>query len=235
MYSSYNPIFIIIVVILILVILYLLFFKNQTEPFTEKNNKKFKVTFVIPWGKKGTDAIVNYPKPPLEAPHTGNLLLIQHDSKYHLFKLGEKASEGVANSAMFGENDTLISELDPSYKIQSHEVLKTPNKHTFKIIEHSPKNKYLSFITMIAPSPDWFTAASSIDLSALGKKLEVGKHTVVPLFVYNAGTDAGNEFKTFPKNPQEPKPISIITHGPLFPKKQKATPPIALLDIERVA
>ena len=71
---------------------------------------------------------------------------------------------------------------------------------------------HLSLITMIAPSPDWFTGASMIELC----DYETGmwKETIdYDAMAYDAGTDAGMTFIT-PDVMEDPaKPISMIACG----------------------
>ena len=76
-------------------------------------------------------------------------------------------------------------------------------------VEADADHSYLGLITMIAPSPDWFTGASAIELydAAAGK----WKDTIAyDARAYDAGTDSGATFTAAdaPENP--PKPVSVI-------------------------
>lgn len=186
---------------------------------------KYKITFMTDWGDPRLKNIIGYPEN--EPPHTGNFFLIQHDDKYNLFSVGDFASNGIAESSMFGTNGSLMKESD-NYSYQVADVLMTPGEKSF-IVKYDPDNPYFSFVTMIAPSADWFTGISSVDMRKLGNKVKI------PLYAYNAGTDYGNEFITFPKHPREDKtlPIFPITNGVLFPRGNGEKIPFGYLDIEK--
>jgi len=196
---------------------------------------KFTVTFKTYWGKHGTQNVINYPKPPKEEPpHTGNMFLAIHNSNYNPFTLGKNASKGVAESSMYGTNNTLIQEISNDKrnysKYYTAPVLKTPGEHTFNVIANH-KYPLMSFVTMIAPSPDWFTGVSSVNL------LDIKKSKTIPIYTYDAGTDYGTKFITFPKNPRgkNTQPISYLTNGEMFPNGLRSSiPPIGFIEIKRI-
>ena len=70
----------------------------------------------------------------------------------------------------------------------------------------------VTVVSMLAPSPDWFVGVSGLDLRA-------GDHwvqqLVVPLVVYDAGTDSGSNF-TSSNSPTFPRqPIAELTGFPV--------------------
>lgn len=168
------------------------------------------VEFKLLWGTKGTQDIINFSTKNGELPHTGNILLIIHDEKLKLFELNEFASKGIAQSAMFGVNDILINHIkDKGYKYETHPGINGGGSVKFKV-RYDNKNHFITLITMLAPSSNWFISSEPIDLLAT--------ETQYPLFAYNAGVDSGEDFKTFPKHPkQDIQPITLITSGQLFP------------------
>jgi hypothetical protein len=230
----------IVVLLIIIVVIYMIFFDNSYhyDHYERMSNSdsKFVIRFRTNWGNPATKNIINYPEPPKEeAPHTGNMFLIVHNKNYYPFKLGEYASKGVANSSMYGINDDLINEVKNQrnnyYQYYTANVLQTPGTYQFTVTANNDY-PYMSFVTMIAPSPDWFTAISSINL------LNIQKSKTIPIYAYDAGTDKGTKFITFPKHPlMNKKPISYLTSGEMFPNgiSTKNIPPFAYIDITRIS
>ena len=78
-------------------------------------------------------------------------------------------------------------------------------------IEVNSKYPLVSFISMIAPSPDWFIGVHDLDLcnTTTGEWVD---SIVRNLFPYDAGTDSGEEFESLNKisNPQQE--IHLLTN-----------------------
>ena len=71
---------------------------------------------------------------------------------------------------------------------------------------------HLGVATMIAPSPDWFTGASMIELCDY--KTGMWKEMVeYDAMAYDAGTDAGMTFTADDMPEDSAKPISMIACG----------------------
>lgn len=211
----------------------ILLWGSQGEHF-DGGDARFRVVFRTDWGAAGSAGIVGYPMPPLQGPHTGNMLLVTHNNGYEIFKVGDYASEGIVNSAEFGVNDNLLRELQDDnirgdiYKVYTGGVLNAPGSKEFEVVANK-RYPLLSFATMIAPSPDWFTAVSGVDLLSISDK------KTIPLYVYDAGSDSGNIFQTTPKHPRRNRnPITYKTSPPFFPIGIRKIPPIAFLDIIRL-
>jgi hypothetical protein len=76
-----------------------------------------------------------------------------------------------------------------------------------------PDCPLVTFVTMIAPSPDWFVGANSLNLNANGEWIE---QRVVELFPYDAGTDSGKTY-TSPNEPiSSPEAIHRIETEPFL-------------------
>jgi hypothetical protein len=171
------------------------------------------VTFKLLWGTKHTEDTANFSIKNDQLPHTGNILLVVHDDKFKLFELNKFASQGVAQSAMFGNNDLLIEQIKKlGYRYHTHSVINGGESASFNI-KFDKSNPYVSVIAMMAPSSNWFISSEPIDLR---------KHEKInPLLAYNAGVDWGDDWKTFPKQTKKDiSPISLITSGVLFPPRK---------------
>ena len=71
------------------------------------------------------------------------------------------------------------------------------------------KFPYVSVITMIAPSPDWFTGTSTYSLCDESSG-ELITSAWIEVFPYDSGTDSGSDFTSPNKNTQPPEPITAM-------------------------
>ena len=135
------------------------------------------------------------------------------------WKLGAMASPGVKDVAETGSPMELVqNELEASMayldvKTAPLVVLYKPWETTLmEPVKADADHDYLGLITMIAPSPDWFTGASMIELC--DKETGMWKEEITyDLMAYDAGTDAGMTFIT-PDVMEDPfQPISMIACG----------------------
>lgn len=221
-------------IIALIVIFILGYFSNkwlngnkQIEKFDNSGPAKYKITFVSDWGSDQQK--INFPA----NPHTGNMFLITNNGQVQLFDVGTNASTAISNTAMFGT----INDLQQLYKyntnvgtIATNPVLMTPGKSSFFIDVYNDK-PYLSFVTMVAPSPDWFTGTPKAGVNLLAQNDWV-KNISVPLYVYDAGTDSGQGFNTEHYIQNQPNPVTIKTDTFLYP--DGLVKPIAYLQIDRI-
>jgi hypothetical protein len=185
------------------------------------NNAKYRVVFMSNWGK---DPHISHPS----NPHTGNMFLVTHNDK--LFKVGQLASKGVSQTSMYGTLNDLFSITNKNKhigNIVTSGALETPGSVDL-MIDVSPNMSNLSFVTMVAPSSDWFTGFS-IDLMRDGNWL---KKKTIPLFVYIAGTDSNQGFVTEHIPRTTPEPIKIKRDKFLYPDGKIV--PIAYVGVYKV-
>lgn len=217
-------ILIVVLVIFLLAAYYIMRWIDGTDGGTE--SARYMIKFVSNWGSNPQE--IRFPP----NPHTGNMFLAVHNDKFGLFTVGGFASRGIAETSMFGTIDNLLENMkNPNIKkISTSEVISTPGEKTF-IIEPDQAYHYFSFSTMIAPSADWFTAVSKINLIENGKWIQ---EKILPLFAYDAGSDAANKLGFTDKHiPRDmPLPITPLTSQFLFPDKK--VKPIAMLLIKKI-
>lgn len=112
---------------------------------------------------------------PVEA-HYSFPVLVSHNTNYSIWKEGTTATPGVKLVAEAGPTTTIEVELtaagDDVYNKQIGNVQwntdtgSVPAEHiigleqTITGLKVAPTHKYISTITMLAPSPDWFTGFS---------------------------------------------------------------------------
>ena len=66
---------------------------------------------------------------------------------------------------------------------------------------------FLTLVTMVAPSPDWFVGVSGVPLFANGQWLN---EVVYELFPWDAGTDSGATYESDDADIMPQAPISLI-------------------------
>jgi len=135
---------------------------------------------------------------PEDAAHLSSLIGLTHNDRVSLFADGETASSGLELVAENGRSGILKAQFDEMRRkkrigavVEADGIKSVPGKlsTTFKTTVDHP---LLSVITMVAPSPDWFTGISAVLLRTDNKWADVIE---LPLWVWDAGTDSGTSFK----------------------------------------
>ena len=148
--------------------------------------------------------------------HLSPMIAWSHGPKDTIFKSGDTASEGMEIMAETGAPKVLTEEikaLTAKGDILDHGVGKvffTPGEEEVQVTV-SRDAPYITVVSMIAPSPDWFVSARNIKLYDRGKWLE---RTLIPAPLYDAGTDDGEEFTSADKDTQPKQPIGRFAGAP---------------------
>ncbi|MEM6759048.1 MAG: spondin domain-containing protein [Pseudomonadota bacterium] len=185
-------------------------------PAWAQNTVRYAVTVTLDWD--GGEAH------PADK-HWSRLIAFAHSSRYALFTDGDTASSGLALVATNGRVTVLEAELAEARRrdrVASQLVLPGLNSGSGRFefeIDVSQKHRFVSFATMLAPSPDWFTGASAIELYAD----DAWVTRAVPLWVWDAGADGGPDF-TSPNMPTQPRQsVRLLTH-PAFLRPEGLRP-----------
>ncbi len=141
--------------------------------------------------------------------HFTTLIGAVHNSQITFWSNGGTASPGMESMAELGLTSALGSEIES----RGSDVLATLQQGISSggtasaTIEFSatPTHSLVTLVTMVAPSPDWFTGVSGLSLRANGEWLE---SRTVDLFPYDAGTEDGEGFSL--SNPPT-SPQGVIT------------------------
>lgn len=185
--------------------------KEDTSPAL-KGGTEYTVTFKINWNSK------DFPKDYPSNAHFSKLIGWSHNPDQTFFKTGTKASSGIKNMAETGGTSPLYNELSElidkgegfNYFIGSG--LSAGTGEIAIKLEVTEKFPSVTLATMIAPSPDWYTAVVNINL--LENNLFVSEK-IVEAKVYDAGTDSGVTF-TSPNEITDPQEsISLFVDPPL--------------------
>jgi hypothetical protein len=151
--------------------------------------------------------------------HYSNLVGGTHKNKNEFFQVGELASNGIKNVAELGNNVPFMNEVQNSSNSKEwFEVFFSPNNAEFgsatiSNIEVTEEHHLLTLVSMIAPSPDWFIALNSIDLRN-DTNTDWKQTFTVDAFVYDSGTDSGENYNSANSPTPSPELIYKINSAP---------------------
>jgi len=156
----------------------------------------------------------NHSKYPGSA-HWSPPVIATHGKKYSMWEPGELATKGVENVAETGSTSKLISEIKDAqgedfageYVTGGVTFNSNTQSQTFDDIVLTPWFNMMSSVTMIAPSPDWYTGF--YDLKPIDKSSDVWYQSFeVYSYAWDAGTETGQELSG--NNPPEDPHKDII-------------------------
>ena len=148
--------------------------------------------------------------------HFSGLIGAVHNENVTFWQVGQPASPGIRNMAETGGKDPLSQEIDEALdkgvafeKISGGGIDSSPGSvHlTFQVDEEFP---FVSLVSMIAPSPDWFVGVDTLSLREDGGWVD---SKVVELYAYDAGTDSGASYGSPDEASEPPLPIAGILDG----------------------
>jgi hypothetical protein len=159
--------------------------------------------------------------------HWSPPVLLAHSNFIDLWSPGDFASPGIESVAEGGTTSTLQSEIEVlQTKGLAGEMVIGANQfnamdppQVFETITLSPSFPYLSTISMIAPSPDWFSGIESFCPRGPGgfwfQSFEVATYP------FDAGTEMGETY-SITNDPESP-------HGPIYQLTKDTVPDSGIL------
>jgi hypothetical protein len=156
---------------------------------------------------------------PLQFPanaHFSPLVGANHVAAANFWLPGSLASPGIKSMAELGATAPLTTELQAAVTAgNAQQVLvfgalgTSPGTQTiqFTVAAEFP---LLTLVTMLAPSPDWFVGVHGVSLFGNGDWLD---NLVLPLQVYDAGTDSGTTYQSANLITVPPQPVAPVTTG----------------------
>ncbi len=153
--------------------------------------------------------------------HWSDLVIISHSIPNQFLEVGENASQGIKDLAELGNNAAIDWEVFTAINQgTAHSInivpFNTPNNATasatIQQIAICTEFRYLTILSMVAPSPDWFIAANSVEIiDTNGQWIDFLE---LDVYAYDAGTDNGTDYDS-PNSPNTPVGISLISGFPL--------------------
>lgn len=159
-----------------------------------------------------------------------------HDDRYVLFADGRTASSGLRSVAEAGRIRILAAEIEDAQRrgrigaTWQAEAPPTVPGRVSAIFTATEDHPMVSFVTMIAPSPDWFTGLASVNLRAEGDWVDSLR---LPLWAWDAGTDSGTRY-TSPNAETQPAQSIRLLSGPEF-LTENGLGPVGYAELTRIA
>ncbi len=176
------------------------------------NTVTYRVTFESFWS--AATHPVDFPV----NPHFSGLIGMTHNMETELFVRGGMATTGIENMAETGSKTALINEINTKISQGSAQSVvsgggigNSPGS-VFQDFTLTNTHPFVSIVTMIAPSPDWFVAVKDVNLFQNGNWVE---NLVVDVSTYDSGTDSGFSYSSGNQDTVPPIPIHLITSQPL--------------------
>src|SRR6266699_3495951 len=166
---------------------------------------------------------------PFEYPsgaHFSGMIGASHNAKYSIFAVGRRPTPGLERLSEEGKHSPLDTEIrtaiDQGDALMLFESggLKNWKDSMVATVRVDPAHPLVSVVNMVAPSPDWFTGASDVNLADNGAWIT---RRTVTLYAYDSGGDDGTTYKAKDKDTNPKKPTTrastrhFVVHGRVKP------------------
>jgi hypothetical protein len=171
---------------------------------------------------------------PVSGPHYSGIIGAAHNESFALFKDGVMPTPGLEKLSEEGKPTPLDEEIKSAIASGSAASLFTTGPlrdlgdsivATFRV---SATHPLVSFVAMIAPSPDWFTGASSVVLMENGRW---ATSKTVQLYAWDSGGDEGMTYKASDRDNNPKKATMQATSRHFVP--HGAPVPVATVTLTR--
>lgn len=153
----------------------------------------------------------------LTGPHFSGLIGASHDGTYTLFAEGATPTPGLENLSEQGKHSPLDDEIRAATgmggvgTLFESGPLRDFGDSVVTVVRLDNAHPMVSLVAMIAPSPDWFTGASNINLMENGAWVP---SRTLTLNAYDSGGDDGTTYKApdADANPKHPTMQAMTRH-----------------------
>jgi len=172
-----------------------------------EGHANYEVVFSSTWSED------SHPDDMPDKPHWSHLFGVSHSNQVSFWALGFPVSEGVKNIAERGSGYKLIKEAEWAIKINraldifdGQDIKHSPGTSVaqFQLTKKFPQ---VTLVNMLAPSPDWITGVSSLNLCENGAWVQT---KAISAEVYDAGTDDGRTYTAEDKPRNEFEPVALL-------------------------
>ncbi len=189
----------------------------STTGMMDSDTARYEIRFVPTWNPATHP--VEYPFPHAKQGFMTPAIGATHNSSYAIFAPGVKPTTGLEKLSETGKPALLDAEIMAAISANKvGSVIKFSDGSpgpvhpsvatTFEIANDAP---LVSFVGMIAPSPDWFYGVSSVQLYKHNRWVP---GLSVPVYVWDSGGDAGATYLADDKdlNPKQPTRKADTAH-----------------------
>lgn len=191
-------------------ILSMLFIVSSLASQTTAN---YDITFTSIWNATDHTSV------PSNA-HWSRLVGATHKTSHAFLQVGSLATIGIKNVAESGNNTVFSTEVTTAIdSAEADQYINGPGLATatgdilISNLQVSKEYPFLSLVSMIAPSPDWFIALHSYSL--LDGTNNWKTIDTIDLFAYDAGTDSGVDYTSGNVLTTPFEPIAMLSAAPL--------------------
>ena len=202
-----------------LVALAILACSKEEMPATEDSSKmagmvmgpaEYTVVVKSTWTKENHP--FEYPSAnPISGPHFSGVIGAAHNASYSIFAEGTSPTPGLERLSEQGKHDPLDAEINAATAAgTAGPLFETGPLREFTdslvgTVRVDSAHPMVSLVMMVAPSPDWFTGVSNVNMMENG--MWVGTKTL-ELLAYDSGGDDGTTYKASDKDTNPKKPTS---------------------------
>eukprot|EP00118_Oscarella_pearsei_P028721 m.2766 g.2766 ORF g.2766 m.2766 type:complete len:479 (+) comp8890_c0_seq1:102-1538(+) len=181
---------------------------GEKKPCMSESTENYHVTFQGMWTMESHPT--DFPATAAFSP----LVVASHNMDYTMWAPGGMSSPGVQAVAETGNPATLVAELNVANGVLDNMVPPNipgtaPNGTMQTYIDVNKDHPYVSAVTMVFPSPDWFVGISSIDMC--DEYFWKDGPVTFSLAPWDAGTDNGTTFLAPDAATMPHERISLIT------------------------
>lgn len=178
------------------------------------DSARYRLTFESTWAEATHP--VDFPS----SAHFSALVGGTHDASVTFWRDGALATNGIRDMAERGRTSPLDEEINAAARAGNAGAAsiggQIPTSPGTVSLEFDIRQRYplVTFVSMVAPSPDWFVGVSGLALFESGRWVDERRVELVP---WDAGTDSGSTFLSPDRETQPRAPISRIVTSPLSP------------------
>src|SRR5688572_11839289 len=197
----------------------------QKPPNESMNSAEYELTFTSSWS--AATHPLEYPEAgAFSGPHFSGVIGATHDGGYHIIRNGEMPTPGLERLSEEGKHAPLDDEIRAQITSGRAGVLfesgpvkdfSMPVTTRFRVDANHPM---VSFVAMIAPSPDWFTGAADVALHENGAWVA---EKTIELAAWDSGGDDGMTYKADDRDTNPKKP-TMPNGSPHFQRDGQSVP-----------
>lgn len=206
----------------------------QAGTVSDPAGVEYTVVFKSRWTK--AEHPFEYPEPGVvTGPHFSGIIGASHNSSYSIFAEGALPSAGLEKLSEEGKHTPLDEEIRAAITagnaLQLFESgpLREFNDSLVTTFRVDAAHPMVSLVAMVAPSPDWFTGASSVNLMENGQW--VASRTI-QLNAWDSGGDDGATYKAADKD-NNPKQRTMLARSRHFVINGEVVPVATLTFIKK--
>jgi len=203
---------------------------HAVEEIVLETTASYQVSFESSWSS------MSHPyQYPSGLSHFSGLIGATHNASTRFWQYGEIASLGIEHMAELGSKASLQAEVaaaiangDAQHLLSGGGIGISPGSVSLQF-QVSNSHPFITLVSMIAPSPDWFIGVSALSLIENSQWVD---ELVVPLYAYDAGSDSGISYTSPDSNTLPKAQIARLEELPFLVNGE--VPPLGTFTFRRI-